>query len=93
MTFVVCSLIDPVENSSEGGTYEMWQLGIGPNNADWKVALLELATTLQGDQTQLCGAFSSVFGPMGSAVLIWRHQDLDSAPRLQDKLFKSSKGN
>eukprot|EP00090_Calanus_glacialis_P026222 TRINITY_DN41175_c0_g1_i1.p1 TRINITY_DN41175_c0_g1~~TRINITY_DN41175_c0_g1_i1.p1 ORF type:complete len:220 (+),score=42.14 TRINITY_DN41175_c0_g1_i1:3-662(+) len=86
------SLIDPVENSTEGGTYEIWQLGIGPNNADWKLSLLELAKTLQGDQTQLCGAFSSVFGPMGSAVLIWRHQDLDSAPRLQDKLFKSSKG-
>jgi len=85
-------LIDPVESNTEGGTYELWQLGLGPNSRDWKTPLLELANSLQGDEIKLCGAFSSVFGPMDSAVLIWRHQELDKAPLLQENLFKSEKG-
>ena len=85
-------MFGPVENTNEGGTYELWQLNGAGDNDDWKTSLLEVATSLQGDGTTLCGAFSSVFGPMGSTVLIWRHQDLDKAPALQQQLLQSEKG-
>jgi len=86
------SMIEPVVNTGEGGTYELWQFCVPGDNENWNPSLLDLATSLQEDGTTLCGAFSSVFGSMGSTVVIWRHQDLDRAPALQQQLLHSEKG-
>jgi len=86
------SMIEPVVNTGEGGTYELWQFCVPGDNQNWNASLLDLTSSLQDDGTTLCGAFSSVFGPMGSTVLIWRHQDLDKAPALQQQLLHSEKG-
>ena len=80
-------------SSDVGGTYEMWQLGMTDITSSCKESLISSSKSLESDQTQLCGLFTSVFGPMGSAVLIWRHNSLDKAPELQDKLFTSENGN
>ena len=83
-------MMEPVESTGEGGAYELWQFSVP---ASERSSLLDLAKSLQNDGTTLCGAFSSVFGPMGSAVLIWRHQDLDRAPALQQQLLQSEEGS
>lgn len=87
------SMVDPVLHTEDGGSYELWQLGIGQGRDDWKPSLLELVKQLEGEGgAQVCGVFSSVFGPMETAVVIWRHADLDMAPRLREELLRSGIG-
>ena len=52
----------------------------------WRSELVSLATGLQTDQSRLVGAFSSVFGPQGLAVLVWRHQHIDGADQVTRNL-------
>ena len=54
--------------------------------------MLSLAAGLQTDQSQLMGAFSSVFGPQNLAVLVWRHRDIDRAAQVSGQLQTSPAG-
>ena len=58
----------------------------------WRPDLLSLAAGLQTDESQMVGAFSSVFGPQNLAVLVWRHKHIDRAAQLSSHLQTSAAG-
>ena len=58
----------------------------------WRTDLLSLAAGLQSDESQMVGAFSSVFGPQNLAVLVWRHKHIDRAAQLSSNLQTSPAG-
>ena len=58
----------------------------------WRTDLLSLAAGLQTDESQMVGAFSSVFGPQNLAVLVWRHKHIDRAAQLSSTLQTSPAG-
>ena len=58
----------------------------------WRADLLSLAAGLQTDQSQVLGAFSSVFGPHNTAVLVWRHKHIDTAHQISAQLHTSQAG-
>jgi len=86
------SLVAPAPAAETGGAYELWQLNMKTLPQDWTGLLKKAASELQADNRSLCGLFKSEFGPMNSAVMIWRHESLDSARSLNQDLFQSEAG-
>ena len=81
------SLMEPVEDlEKEGGTFQIWQLDMKPDSTSWREELVGVAKELADDESQLYGAWSSVFGPLNSGFVLWRHQDIDQAHRVSEKL-------
>ena len=79
--------MEPVENlAMEGGTFQLWQLDMKPDSTAWSEELVSLAKDLADDDSQLYGAWSSVFGPLNSGFVLWRHQDIDQAHKVAEKL-------
>jgi len=86
------SLSEPLQAREEGGTYELMQFQMKAGQNNWRDDLLSLAAGLQTDQAQVLGAFSSVFGPHNTAVLVWRHKHIDTAAQLSAQLHTSPAG-
>ena len=79
--------MEPVEGlEKEGGTFQIWQLDMKPDCAAWREEFLEVAKELADEESQLYGAWSSVFGPLNSGFVLWRHQDIDQAHKVSEKL-------
>ena len=80
--------MEPVEDleKKEGGTFQIWQLDMKPDSTAWRDELVDVAKELADDESQLYGAWSSVFGPLNSGFVLWRHQDIDQAHRVCEKL-------
>ena len=57
-----------------------------PDSTAWTEELVSLAKDLADDESQLHGAWSSVFGPLNSGFVLWRHQDIDQAHKVAEKL-------
>ena len=86
--------MEPVENlAMEGGTFQLWQLDMKPDSTTWSEELVSLAKDLADDESQLYGAWSSVFGPLNSGFVLWRHQDIDQAHKVAEKLKTTPGGN
>ena len=84
---IVISLMEPVEGlEKEGGTFQIWQLDMKPDCTAWQEEFLEVAKELADEESQLYGAWSSVFGPLNSGFVLWRHQDIDQAHKVSEKL-------
>jgi len=86
------SLSEPLQSGEEGGTYELMQFQMKAGQNNWRADLLSLAAGLQTDQSQVLGAFSSVFGPHNTAVLVWRHKHIDTAHQISAQLHTSQAG-
>ena len=79
--------MEPVEGlEKEGGTFQIWQLDMKPDCTAWQEEFLEVAKELADEESQLYGAWSSVFGPLNSGFVLWRHQDIDKAHTVSEKL-------
>ena len=79
--------MEPVEGlEKEGGTFQIWQLDMKPDCTAWQEEFLEVAKDLADEESQLYGAWSSVFGPLNSGFVLWRHQDIDQAHKVSEKL-------
>ena len=74
-----------------GGAYELWQFGlengVSPKDLSSTLARLDLS----GSESLLCGAFSTLFGPANSGVLLWKHKSLDGAQHLRSNWDEFSK--
>ena len=57
-----------------------------PGSTAWTEELVGLASDLADDESQLYGAWASVFGPLNSGFVLWRHQDIDQAHKVSEKL-------
>merc|ERR1712038_299555 len=57
------SLSEPKPAEEDGGTYELMQFQMKAGENNWRTDLLSLAAQLQSEESQVVGAFSSVFGP------------------------------
>ena len=85
--------MEPVEGlEKEGGTFQIWQLDMKPDCTAWQEEFLEVAKELADEESQLYGAWSSVFGPLNSGFVLWRHQDIDQAHRVSEKLQTTPAG-
>ena len=79
--------MEPVEGlEKEGGTFQIWQLDMKPDCTAWQEEFLEVAKELADEESQLYGAWSSVFGTLNSGFVLWRHQDIDQAHKVSEKL-------
>ena len=50
---------------------------------------MAILQSLQTEESQVYGAWSSVFGPLNTGVVIWRHKDIDTAYKVSE-MFKTS---
>jgi hypothetical protein len=75
------------------GAYEIWQFrlaeGVDAKSLSSALSKLEVPS----ENSVLCGAFSSLFGPANSAVLLWRHKSLDVANELRVQWDEFAKSN
>lgn len=91
--FTMKSLMSPVSNSeSSGGTYELWQLRFKADHVNWATNLVSDVKSVETENSQVYGAWSSVFGPVNTAVLLWRHQDIDKADKISEAFQSSTEG-
>lgn len=60
-----------------------------PDQTSWSEELVALVQSLQTEESQVYGAWSSVFGPLNTGVVIWRHKDIDTAYKVSE-MFKTS---
>lgn len=65
------------------GLYELWQIDLKQDATPDGVAAALENLNLKGSDAVLCGAFSSLFGPSNTAVLLWRYNSFDSAQKLR----------
>ena len=85
--------MEPREDASlSDGTYELWQLQMKPNCTNWSQDMLTVCNSLQTENSQLFGAWQSVFGPLNSGIVLWRHSDIDKADSVSQQLL-SQNGN
>ena len=85
--------MDPVnDNQATGGSYEIQQINMKTDCASWKDDLVSIAKSWENDESKLFGAWSSVFGPLNTGILLWRHQNIDTADRISQKLRTSKEG-
>lgn len=85
--------MEPVEGlEKEGGTFQIWQLDMKPDCTAWQEEFVDTAKELADEESQLYGAWSSVFGPLNSGFVLWRHQDIDQAHRVSEKLQTTTGG-
>ena len=85
--------MNPVEdNKSVGGTYELWQLDMKQDCHSWTKDLVTLAQTWENTESRLYGAWNSVVGPMNTGILLWRHQNIDTANKVSEKLKSTTEG-
>jgi len=69
------------------GAYELWKLAVRPGCLDWKGEVVRVAARLEAETgARLCGLWGSVFGQHNTAVLLWRHGDIDTAHQLGGQL-------
>ena len=57
-----------------------------PDCTAWQEEFVGMAKDLADEESQLYGAWSSMFGPLNSGFVLWRHQDIDQAHRVSEKL-------
>ena len=59
---------------------QLWKLAVRPGCLDWKGEVVRVAARLEAETgARLCGLWGSVFGQHNTAVLLWRHGDIDTA--------------
>ena len=71
----------------------MWQLEMKPEMTSWTEELVNLSQDLEDGDSQLYGVWSSVFGPLNTGFVLWRHQDIDKAYSVSEKLQTSPEGD
>merc|ERR1719244_1462287 len=87
----VRSLMEPVKTEERGGTYEMWQLGVGAGLD--RVDIGQLKEALEDDNTSLSGLFRCGYGQSWDDLLmIWRHGNMDRMSQLHKRLTESDSG-
>ncbi|XP_023335175.1 protein NipSnap homolog 3A [Eurytemora carolleeae] len=87
------SLTEPAAPGPDtSGVYELWNLEMKTNPEDWIKLLRDSSQELESESRSLQGVFQSVVGPMNSGIVVWRHQNLDSAAQLKHDLLNSVQG-
>jgi len=90
--YTLTSLSDIEAAKESGGVYELWELDMSGQPDSWRNILETAIKGLLNENRTICGVFTSQFGPMNRAVVIWNHNDIDAATSTKADLLNSQSG-
>jgi len=96
---ITCTSLLPVDatnsnvaTTSTGGGYELWQLQMSSLPDTWVPLLLEAVQSLHNEERSVIGVYKCDVGDMNSAVVIWRHANIDKINSCKTEFMQSEKG-